>query len=36
LVLGQDLAEASSILDGALDRLSVDKERWLLEMKEEI
>lgn len=32
MVLGQDLAEASSILDGALDRLSVDKERWLLEI----
>ena len=30
--MGQDLAEASSILDGALDRLSVDKERWLLEI----
>lgn len=32
MVLGQDIAEASSILDGALDRLSIDKERWLLEI----
>ena len=30
--MGQDLSDASSILDGALDRLSVDKERWLLEI----